>query len=329
VDLSLTSTLPLTAVKQALRSLPPHGTKRSMIHVLQERRLHGSQCVPGRPADLLIEVPHGADEAAHFHTLAAALRGPLPAGLEDFFFVNTDVGAWQLGEAVAAEVVRRDPTRSVQLIRCLIPRTFIDANRKPDETGGDLRTGALTPGLQPYIHDAADQQLLRSLHAEYTDAVAEAFETVCGHGGVAFIPHTYGPVSMGIDSVDDDIVTKLHWALAPERADTWPTRPEVDLIHTTADGTSLAPAGLIEDLASALQADGLDVANGHTYYLHPSTMGFAWSNRYPGQVLSLEVRRDLVVEQWTPFAEMTVREAALGPFARPIARALVDALSRR
>ena len=43
------------------------------------------------PATLLIEVPHGADTAAHYDALAARLVGPLPARLDRFFHVNPDV----------------------------------------------------------------------------------------------------------------------------------------------------------------------------------------------------------------------------------------------
>jgi len=278
------------------------------------------------PADaeptLLIEAPHGADRAEHYFAMKAEIRGVLPDQLEHFFFVNTDVGSWQLALKVAEEVLRRDPTRVVELIRCLIPRTFIDTNRNPSERGGDLTKGGMTPGLQPYVHDEADQAWLRSLHERYTAVVEEEMAAVMAQGGYAFIPHTYGPVSMGIRSVDDDIVRNLHWALAPERADSWPVRPEVDLIHAREDGTSLAPEGMVEALAAAYRDDDLEVALGGTYYLHPATTGFTWSQRWPGRVLTLEVRRDLLVHDYTPFAEMKVRSEALRRFAAPIAQVL-------
>ncbi len=283
--------------------------------------LRGPQA-QGDVPDLLIEVPHGADRRDHYDAFRAQLQGDLPDGLEDFFFVNTDVGAYQLGRWVAQAYIHRNPSRSVRVIRCLIPRTFIDTNRKPNERGGDLRAGAVTPGLQPYIHDKADQDWLRARHLEYTQIVEAAFAEVCGRGGLALIPHTYGPVSMGIERVDDDIVKSLHWALAPERADTWPVRPEVDLIHTDEDGTSLAPPDVVEALAAAYRADGLQVALGDTYFLHPSTMGCEWSSRYPGQVLTLEVRRDLLVERFEPFAEMTVDPQSLARFGVPLVEAL-------
>lgn len=285
--------------------------------------LRGPEAALDAPPTLLVEVPHGADRMAHYEAVASALNGSLPRDLHHFFCVNTDVGAWQLGVAVAEALVASNPTLVVQLIRCLVPRTFIDTNRVPD-AGGDLTRGGVTPGLQPYIHDPHDQALLRAMHADYTAQVEAAYEAVCGAGGLAFIPHTYGPVTMGIDRVDDDIVDKLHWALAPERADRWPVRAEVDLIHHDADGQSLAPHGMIESLVNAL-ADVAQVEENGAYWLHPSTMGARWSTRYPAQVLTLEVRRDLLVAEWTPFAEMTVVPQKVARFAAPIAEVLADA----
>lgn len=289
--------------------------------------LRGTDADAEAVPSLLVEVPHGADRLSHYRDLATQLRGPLPRELDHFFCVNTDVGAWQLGRAVAEAVVVLRPDVAVRAIRCLVPRTFIDTNRVPD-AGGPHSEGGVTPGLQPYIHDPADQTLLRRLHRDYTATVAAAYAEVCGAGGLAFIPHTYGPVTMGIDKVDDAIVDKLHWALAPERAETWPLRAEVDLIHCDADGESLAPAGMIDAMHREL-ADVAEVVENGAYWLHPSTMGARWAATYPAQVLTLEVRRDLLVTEWTPFAEMAVEAESVARFAWPIARVLAAALPAR
>jgi hypothetical protein len=133
---------------------------------------------------------------------------------------------------------------------------------------------------------------------------------------------------MGIDRVDERIVEKLHWALAPERAETWPLRPEVDVIHADADGRSFAPEGALEHLRRGYADLGLPLAENDTYRMHPSTMGMVWSERFDGQVLSLEVRRDLLVRAWTPFAEMDVVDEASERFAGPIVAAFQALLSR-
>ena len=67
--------------------------------------------------DLLVEIPHGATRAAHFDALASELVGPFPDDLRDFFFVNTDVGAPEVGGALAARVVADDPHRTAVVIR--------------------------------------------------------------------------------------------------------------------------------------------------------------------------------------------------------------------
>ena len=54
---------------------------------------------------------------------------------------------------------------------------------------------------------------------------------VCGSGGTALIPHTYGPRTLDITRIGDDIAEQLRQALAPERAESWPLRPEVDLLQ--------------------------------------------------------------------------------------------------
>ena len=56
--------------------------------------------------------------------------------------------------------------------------------------------------------------------------------------------------------------------------------------------------------------------------LHASTLAHEWSTTYPGQVLCLEVRRDALVERWTPFEEMKVVDAKCERVARVLAPAL-------
>src|SRR5262245_36015670 len=90
--------------------------------------LHGPHADRDAPPDLLIEVPHGATKTEDFTSLAALLKSPLPDSLIDFFYVNTDAGAFELGEAVATKLLEAEPRRSVAILRCRIPRTFIDCN---------------------------------------------------------------------------------------------------------------------------------------------------------------------------------------------------------
>lgn len=301
----------------------------SVEHVVDVELLRGPRTDPDAPPDLLVEVPHGADEGHHYEQLRARLSGDLPPDLHEFFHVNTDVAAWALGRATALALIKAAPRRSVLLLRCLIPRTFVDCNRVADYRGGSLDAGALTPGIPSYVRDDNDHALLLELHTRYVELARHAFAAVCGAGGLALVPHTYGPRSLGVDAVDDDIVTNLRWACGPERHDSWPLRPEVDLLTRDGEGQLFAPAGIEDELMAAFSQAGFTPKANDTYFLHPSTLGHAWSVRYPGQVLSLELRRDLLVEAWTPLQPMRPVLAACERVASVLAPALERALARR
>src|SRR6266545_4002525 len=117
----------------AARRIPHHAMVRGVIQsipdVLDATIIkHGAR---GSDApDLVIEIPHGATRTEDFARLAARLASPLPRDLVDFFHVNTDAGAPELGLAIAERLVAAEPARTVWLLRCRIPRTFIDCNRR-------------------------------------------------------------------------------------------------------------------------------------------------------------------------------------------------------
>lgn len=281
---------------------------RSIEHVVHVELLRGREAQADARPDLLVEVPHGADEPGHYAALRARLRGDLPEGLELFFNINTDVGAWAYGRAAALALIARAPTRSVLLLRSLIPRTFVDCNRRADYGGGRLDAGALTPGIPDYVRDDDDRAVLLDLHRSYLDVAAAAFAWVCEGEGLALLPHTYGPRSLGIAAIDDRIVDNLRWACAPERHDSWPLRAEVDLLTRDGEGRELAPPGMEARLLASFAAAGFEAKANETYFVHPSTMAHAWASAHPGRVIGLEVRRDLLVDAWTPFEPMRVRD---------------------
>lgn len=283
----------------------------------------------GATPDLLIEVPHGATQRAHYDALAERLHSELPADLHAFFHMNTDVGSWSLAQEVGRAVVAARPGRSVRLVRCLVPRTFIDVNRTLDAVAGDLRHGGVTAALGPWIRHPDDRALLVELHRAYTSRVSEELDATCGSGGLALIPHTYGPVSVGISGVDDDIVEKLREAHRPEVYAQWPLRAQVDLITADEEGRTLAPPGMAEALVEAYRERDVAAVIGGTYFLHPSTAGRTWSERYPGQVLCLEVRRDLLVRDWRWSEPMEVVDDKVARMAAPLAEALDGALVER
>lgn len=296
-------------------------TLRSLEGVAHVETLLGSRADPDAAPDLLVEVPHGADRRAHYDALRAKLVGDLPEDLHLFFHANTDVGAWDYGRRVAELVVAADPTRTALLIRCLVPRTFIDTNRLPRATD-ELAAGGMTAGIPAYIRHPEDQERLLSLHRAYVDLATEAYGAVCGGGGFALAPHTYGPRTMGIARVDDDIVTALRAAYAPEVWSTWPLRRDVDLITKDPEGVSYAPPGMAESLLAAYRELDFDAVDSETYSLHPSAQGTHHTKRYPGQTLTLEVRRDLLVRRFDLFEELDIDPDAVERVARPLATAI-------
>ncbi len=312
-------------------SLPPLGALPGVADV---QLVKGPAAPDAATPSLLVEAPHGATERADYDSLRARLVSALPEDLHEFFFVNTDVGSWEYGLAVARELVARDPQRSALVIRCRIPRTFVDVNRTLGSGGGELAAGQLTAAIPSYVRAPEDHALLGALHRRYTELVARAYELVCGAGGYALVAHTYGPRSLGIDRVDHKIVEKLRWAHEPARVETWPLRAELDLLtrapaEDARPGTELAPPGLAEALIRRYAARGLTaVANG-TYCLHPVTSAYEWSRRYPGRLLCTEVRRDLLVERWRWNQAMRPTSAAIERVATPLAEAFAELLRAR
>ena len=270
---------------------------------------------------VLVEVPHGATREAEYHALARTLKGRLPAQLEHFFFVNTDVGApegaaW-LGRTLAARGV------TVVVARCLIPRTFIDTNRvvEHDARGGTLVDG-LTPGVPGYLDDAEDLARLVELHAAYHALVGRAYDAVCGRGGRALQLHSYAPRSVGIEKTDATIVEALHAAYVPEVYATWPERPAVDLISATADGSFRTAPALVASTRAAYARAGIDAQENATYHLHPATMGLHYARRFPEQVLCVELNRGLIADPFTPFGVSPISEPKVARMVAPIAEAI-------
>lgn len=287
----------------------------------------GALADPEAPPDLVLEVPHGATRSEHFTRLRSELRGDYAPDLHDFFCVNTDVGAPELAIAIARRVVLALPSRHAVVLRCLLPRTFVDCNRRIDP--GALPAASLagepTPGLPPWIVDAEDRRRLLERYFAYRELATAAFRTVCDGPGFGMCVHTYAPRSVDVP-VDADIVASLRAAYAPERVGTWALRPSVDLITQDPDGRDLAAAGLADGVERELAATGIDVARNGAYTLHPVTLAHEFATRHPGRTLCFEVRRDLLVPEFTPFREMLPDPTKVDRIAAPFAAAVVATL---
>jgi predicted N-formylglutamate amidohydrolase len=264
---------------------------------------------------LLIEIPHGATRTAQFAALRDRLRSALPSDLVDFFHVNTDAGAPEIGRALAEAT-----DRTVTMIVSEIPRTFVDCNRVLDAGGQAYAEGKVTPGMGPWITDAGDDGLLRDLHAQYTRLVDAAMAETMEARGTALLLHTYAPRSVDVE-VGLDIGARMRAAY--DRPEPWPLRPAIDVIARTTDGELLADAGVVDAIVGAGRALGYDVAVSGTYPIHPTSHAWRHARAWPGRVVCVEVRRDLVAAPFEPFAEMRIDPHA----ARAIGRALASALA--
>ena len=280
---------------------------------------------PGAPT-LLIELPHGATRTADYEALRSRLAGSLPDNLEAFFYVNTDIGtpesaAW-LVEALAGEGY------GALVLRCLVPRTFIDCNRVVAGSVQGAVIDGLTPAVAAYIEVAEDRALLEGLHREYHALVERAYVAICGAGGLALQLHSYAPRSVGIDRIDGEIVAALRRAYEPAVYATWPERPAVDIICAGTDGTMWAAPQLVAAGRAACAAIDVAAEENATYRLHPATMGYQYARAYPGQVLCVELNRGLVADPFVPFGESPIGPAKVARMSRPLASALSGALAR-
>jgi len=275
---------------------------------------------------LLLEVPHGATRAEHYDALRRALHGSFPDDLRDFFFVNTDVGAPELALRVGLAVVAAQPTRCVAVLRCLVPRTFVDCNRVIDADARPTSSaaGEMTPGVHAWVKDPGDLEFLLARYGAYRELAESLYESVCGRGGLALMVHSYAPRSIDVP-VDEHIVASLREAYRPEKIGSWPLRAEVDLIADDPEGKMLASEALVREVQRELGGAGLGLARCGAYALHPTTLAHAFATKYPGKTLCLEVRRDLLVSKFTPFAEMPADAQKVERLARPLARAVLAA----
>lgn len=263
------------------------------------------------PPRLLLEVAHGATEREDYDRVARRLRSALPAELDHFFHVNTDVGAWELAVEIAASL----PFPSIA-VRCRIPRTFVDCNRVLGATG-------MTAGIPPFVDDPADQAMLRGLHEAWRAVVDPLW---AAEPETALAVHTYAPREVGIAAVDAQIVENLHRCWAEPEA--WPLRPEIDLITEDPDGRLLAPGALAQRAASNWRAAGFQVAWNGSYTLHPAALVSQRAMARPGAVLCFEVRRDLLMRRWDPFSVMEADPARVAAVAAPMVAALLSGDAR-
>jgi hypothetical protein len=292
----------------------------SLPGVVDAKIVRGARSKESSRSDLLIEIPHGATRTEDFDALARSLTSPLPPSLVDFFHVNTDAGAPELGEAVARRFCELRPERAAIVLRCRIPRTFIDCNRRIDASPEEFKAGRVTPGLMPWIVTPEDRALLVARYDGWVAASRTASEALASDGAVLML-HSYAPRTVDVE-VDAKIVESLHRAYRPEIEPTFPLRPEIDVIGRGTDGKSFAPPQVMESLAKEMASIGITVADSATYPLHPSTLAWDHVVRRPGRAICIEVRRDLLADPFEPFAQMKIGEAKVARLCAPLSTAI-------
>jgi hypothetical protein len=308
--------------------VPDKALPASVAGVCEVEVLRGVDAARDAAPDVLFECAHGATSAAHFDGLRRELRGSYDDGLRDFFFVNTDVGSTELARAAARRLVALQPKRVACVVRCLLPRTFVDCNRKVDRDAAPTasKPGEMTPGLPPWVQDAADRRLLLDRYFAYRTVVERAFAATVAAGGVALFVHTYAPRSIDV-AVDERIGERLRAAYAADRIGSWPLRPGVDLITRDPDGVELASRPMAARAQVEFQLAGFDVQQNASYPLHPATLAHHFAVQRPEATLCLEVRRDLLVPEFTPFVELQPDPARVARAAGPLAAAALAGLA--
>jgi len=279
--------------------------------------LSGSKADPKAAPDLLIEVPHGATRQEHYETLRGLLSGDYPDDLIKLFFVNTDVGAPETAVAVARGLLAQQPELKIRILRCLVPRTFVDCNREAED-GPSI----LTPQIPNYVTDPDDIEKVAAFHQNYVAQAELVYDEVCGNGGKALILHTYAPRTVELDSFEGNIVQQLGEAWLPKNRRKWPKRPDVDLITAPPDEPSLAPQDLVEDVRRLYASIKVEVAENATFHLHPETLGLRWSRKYPGHVLCVEINRQRLVKKWAPLEPLEVTPGRVQKMAKPLVSAM-------
>ncbi len=293
---------------------------QSIDNILDTHVFSGAEADESAAPDLLIEVPHGATKGDDFRELAEQLDGPFPGDLRDFFYVNTDVGAFEVAREAAREFTAANPGRKALVLRCRIPRTFIDCNRRIELDSESFKQGGVTPGLMPWVNSASDLSLLRQRYETYISAVKEAREGLSPTGAMILL-HTYAPRSVGVE-VDENIVENLRRAYEPKQQEKWPLRPAFDVICHDLDGNDHGPRPVIDAFRQGIAELDWSVEESATYPLHPSTMAWDHVMALPGRALCVEVRRDLLADPFDPFVEMNICPHKVAPIAAALANSL-------
>ena len=211
------------------------------------------------------------------------------------------------------------------ILRCLVPRTFIDCNRVLDVDSELVHAAGLTGAVPGYV-TGKDLQTLRGMHSAYTRAARAGLRVESAAlAARPLIFHTYAPRSVNITRIDAGIVRALREAYSPERYTTWPVRPDVDIISEADDDVPLAPRGIVESIRRHYaerwdRGDRERVVSTSSRNAGPSATRSDMRHR----VLCIEISRARLADPFAPFEEMTIGADNVTRMTAPIAAALLE-----
>ena len=140
-----------------------------------------------------------------------------------------------------------------------------------------------------------------------------------GQAGHCINLHTYAPRTVNLGLIRDDIVTAMRRAYEPDVYEDWPLRPEVDLITETPEGVRLGDEAWLRRVRRGVRGDRRVGGGERRLSLIPDTMGRIYAERYPGRLLCVEIRRDLLADPYDPFVEMKISAEKALRMAGPLA----------
>lgn len=287
-----------------------------------------------QPADLLLEVPHGATTPEHL-LAADKLGAKKPTDWDTIYWCSTDQGAPEVAHTAASlltdpawvqinvgeDAAHISSALNVLVIRGTIPRHLADLNRAWNPDG--LEPGApITSPTPPWLRDQPEvMEKLRHLHSVYSEEVARAYETICGVGGFAMQVHTYSPRSVSLPNGLSGAALRRAWS--DELREQWPTRPPGQLISSRAEGPALVPRALLEVFVEEFSRVDLALAIDDPFTMHPATMIDAWAHEFEGQMLGLEIGRAQLSESYDPLARWAPDPELVERFAGALARSIL------
>ena len=168
-----------------------------------------------------------------------------------------------------------------------------------------------------YVSSAADRRVLTAVSATST---RQADYAAVAKWRDRIILNTYAPVV--------ELTNDATWGSPCARLRARTLRRGMAgggrLPHRDVEGTN-SPRRAARYVRRGYERIGIVPTENVSYQLHPSTLGYRFSARFPGRVLCLELSRSLLADPFTPFQEMKISRDKAARMAAPIAAGYLGA----